>query len=252
MEFSSSKNEMYKKNKPVYSAALYDYLYSAVNISKDSVIADIGTGTGIFCRPMLERGSTVYGVEPDEKMLEIAKNDLSEYSKFISIASTAENTGLLDVSVDFITAAESFHLYDRELFKKESKRILKPGGKVILCWNTHAAFKWGGKYNELALKYNKIFRKYKINLKMADPKKLERYFKDGVYEKMEFDNDLIVDKGTFIGMHVANSYSPSPRDGQFELYQEFCRSFSEVFDEFAVAGQLYLPTATNVYIGEVL
>ncbi|MCL2110674.1 MAG: class I SAM-dependent methyltransferase [Clostridiales bacterium] len=143
-EINTNSAEAYKRFKPTYSKELYDFLYSQGGFTKDSVIADIGSGTGIFCRPLLERGSKIFAVEPGEEMRGIAEADFSGYHGFVSICATAEDTNLAEQSVDFITSAEGFHLFDIEKFKKECSRILKPGGKVVLVWNTHAPFVWGG------------------------------------------------------------------------------------------------------------
>ena len=51
---------------------------------------------------------------------------------FVSVKATAENTTLADKSVDVVTAAQSFHWFDADAFKRECKRILKPGGKAVL------------------------------------------------------------------------------------------------------------------------
>jgi len=44
----SNKADLYKKFRPTYPKEFIDYLYSQVGFSKESIIADIGSGTGIF------------------------------------------------------------------------------------------------------------------------------------------------------------------------------------------------------------
>ena len=85
---------------------------------------------------MLERGWTVYGVEPNDDMRKEAEKRLSAFPRFHSVAGTAERTGLPGASVDLVTAAQSFHWFDAAAFKRECRRILSGGGKVALIWNS--------------------------------------------------------------------------------------------------------------------
>ena len=58
-----------------------------------------------------------------------------KFPKFTSIVGTAEATTLTDQSVDFVTAAQAAHWFDRERARREFVRILKPGGWLVLLWN---------------------------------------------------------------------------------------------------------------------
>jgi Methylase involved in ubiquinone/menaquinone biosynthesis len=68
-------------------------------------------------------------------MRQAAEKDLSVFKNFVSVNAPAENTGLQDKSVDFITVVQAIHWFDRQMFKSECQRILKPAGKVVLVWN---------------------------------------------------------------------------------------------------------------------
>ena len=75
--------------------------------------------------------------EPNDDMRKIAELNLSFKNNFISIRATAENTTLSDHCVDYVTAAQSFHWFNRKLFKIECQRILKNKGLVILIRECH-------------------------------------------------------------------------------------------------------------------
>src|ERR1700752_136060 len=92
----------YVKYRPLYPAAVYDFLENEKIISTGSAIADIGSGTGISAEPLLKRGYTVYGIEPNKEMREAAENILKGFSTFKSISATAENTTLANYTVDTI------------------------------------------------------------------------------------------------------------------------------------------------------
>ena len=99
-------------------------------------LADIGSGTGILSRAMLERGWTVYGVEPNDDMRRGGGEAAVLFSRFHSVAGTAERTGLPGSSVDLVTAAQSFPWLTPPRFKRECRRNSVRRGKVALIWNS--------------------------------------------------------------------------------------------------------------------
>lgn len=50
------KGEIYARFRPTYPKAMLDYLYTKGGMHAGSVIADVGAGTGILTRLLLERG----------------------------------------------------------------------------------------------------------------------------------------------------------------------------------------------------
>ena len=92
--------EDYTTGRPGYAQELIEYLYTRFGISDESVIADIGSGTGKFARYLLDRGSEVYCVEPNPDMRHMAERELNGYTNFHSVIGTAENT-LYDILPEF-------------------------------------------------------------------------------------------------------------------------------------------------------
>lgn len=105
----TSRVDSYLKYRPSYPKEAIDHLYDVVGLRANSNIADIGSGTGIISKLLLERGSDVIGVEPNQGMREAAEQMLISSPKFQSIAGSAESTGLPDQSVEFIVCAQAFH-----------------------------------------------------------------------------------------------------------------------------------------------
>ena len=68
-------------------------------------------------------------------MRAVAEEKYAAHKNIISVNGSAENTKLSDKSVDFITAAQAFHWFDRQSFKAECRRILKDNGNILLVWN---------------------------------------------------------------------------------------------------------------------
>src|SRR5258708_1483330 len=96
----SSRVENYIKYRPGYPRQISALLQRECGLTPASVVADIGSGTGILTRLFLENGNSVLGVEPNQEMREAAERLLGEYPKFQSVAGTAEATTLASQSID--------------------------------------------------------------------------------------------------------------------------------------------------------
>src|SRR5687768_13322655 len=105
IERFSNRVENYVKYRPGYPKEMLDLFREKMNLTENSVIADIGSGTGISAKVFLENGNEVFGVEPNAAMREAAEEFLWEFSKFKSVSGTSENTTLPERSVDIIIAA---------------------------------------------------------------------------------------------------------------------------------------------------
>jgi ubiquinone/menaquinone biosynthesis C-methylase UbiE len=244
----SSKAQIYAKYRPSYSTEFIDYLYSKVGFNDKSTIADIGSGTGILSRLLLEKGSAVYCVEPNKDMAKLAKANLSEFSGFIPISSTAEKTCLTDKSIDYITVAQAFHWFDAEKFKQECKRILNPNGKVVLVWNSRVEGDTLVTENdELCRRICPNFVGFSGGLNDGDDK-IKEFFKDGAYELRTFNNDRKLTLESFIGGSLSSSYAPVESDTN---YKPFIAGLIELFNKYSKDGILTMPNITRCYIGEV-
>ncbi len=241
--------DIYDKYRPSYPQDLFTYLCSDIGINTDTTIADIGSGTGILSKKLLDISNCVYAVEPNDDMRKIAELNLSFKNNFISIRATAENTTLSDHCVDYVTAAQSFHWFNRKLFKIECQRILKNKGLVILIWNCRQ------EDNEIVQAIDSISREFCPNFSgalcgMRGEKNIGDYrdFFSGDYEIKLFDNPIIFDKEGFLGLHQSASYCPDRKE---ENYIKYINSLSNFFDVHCEKGILKLENNTHCYIGYV-
>ena len=131
----SNRVENYVKYRPNYPKKIISFLEKEIGLSSSSIIADIGSGTGISSEMFLKNGNIVYGVEPNKEMREAAERLLAEHPNFKSINGTAEDTTLAANSIDILSAGQAFHWFDVIKTEIEFKRILKNGGWVVLVWN---------------------------------------------------------------------------------------------------------------------
>ena len=241
---------IYHKCRPSYPKGLIDHLYTELGFSEGSVIADIGSGTGIFGRLLLERGSRVYSVEPNDDMRSVAKRELGGIPGFVSINAAAESTSLDDKSVDFVTAAQAFHWFDAEGFRQECSRILKKDGKVVIVWNVRDIG------HDVVKKDFEARKKYSVGdakgLTSTDNSIVDvgSFFLGEKVEELTFANDLYLKRDDYIGMNLSRSYSPT-EDAEPEKYFALISALGDIFDEYSSNGVLIYPHVTKAYIGPV-
>ena len=118
----------YTKYRPGYPQEVLQTLVVDCELTNKSIIADIGSGTGLLTELFLKNGNTVYGVEPNAAMREAGEQYLARYHEFSSVDGTAEATTLPTKSIDFITVGTAFHWFDTVKTKTEFQRIIRPGG----------------------------------------------------------------------------------------------------------------------------
>ncbi|MGN1479336.1 MAG: class I SAM-dependent methyltransferase [Acutalibacteraceae bacterium] len=241
------KAKAYTASRPGYASELIECLYSKYDLSESSVIADIGSGTGKFAKLLLDKGSEVYCVEPNNDMRDVAEKELCQYKGFHSVAGDAENTTLNSNCVDCITVAQAFHWFDANEFKKECLRIIKSNGYVFLIWNFRDVS--DDVYRELHdinLKYCPDFKFFNAGIEKND-KRIRAFFVDK-YEYVVFDNPLLFDRERFIARCLSSSYSLKENDSEYESYNE---ALNEVFDKYNNKGVISTANKSVAYIGKI-
>lgn len=244
----SDRVENYVKYRPAYPKECIDYLYAGMGFSEETVIADIGSGTGILTAQLLEKGVSVTGVEPNPDMRRSAEALLPGFPKFVSKDGTAEDTKLPDQSVDCIVCAQAFHWFDKEACQKEFQRILKPGGKVILIWNNRKVRPEG-----FSAGYEALLRTYANDYKEVNHNRItdadfEAFYKNGTYGKEVFPNEQIFDYEGLKGRLLSSSYAPVPGE---KNYEPMMRELGRLFDEYKSSDRITFEYETEVYFGEV-
>jgi len=244
----TGKADNYEKYRPSYPKEFLDYLYGEVGFFGEKTIADIGAGTGKLTELLLQRKSFVYAVEPNADMREKLTEKFSGISNFSIVSAPAESTELPAQSVDFITVAQAFHWFDAEKFKAECRRILKPGGKVVLVWNSR------DERSEIVKAYDEVCFKFGSAFKGAGSggrgKKVDEYadFYGGKIEHRVFDNIIPLTLERFIGDVASKSYAPNENDANFPPLKA---ALTELFEKYKEDNILKMPFFTMSYLGEV-
>ena len=246
----TGKAKLYSEYRPSYPNELIEYLYSIIGFSETSSIADIGAGTGKFTKSLLDKGSFVYCIEPDEEMLEVAKANLAVYPNCIFINCAAENTSLSDIAVDYVTVAQAYHWFDSSLFCVECKRILKINGEVVLIWN------YRDPNHEIVLKTEIVNRKYYTAYKGFSIEQKNRmlelyseFYSANDYKSALFNSKLCYDEDSFIGRNLSSSYNTLNQES-IEMSQ-YVFELKNIFHEYSKNGLLEIPNTTVCYIGHI-
>ena len=97
-------------------------------------LADLGTGTGSLARGFALRGARVTGIDPDDRMLDQARQLDVEHAVTVDYrCGTAEAIPLKDTSVDVLSAGQCWHWFDAPVAAGEMARVLRPAGRVIVA-----------------------------------------------------------------------------------------------------------------------
>ncbi len=247
IERFSNRVENYVKYRPSYPKEVLDLFTAEMNLQKDSVIADIGAGTGISAKLFLENGNQVFGVEPNETMRKAAEEFLKDFSNFKSINGTAENTSLENESVDFIVAAQAFHWFDETKTRKEFKRILKDAGFVVLMWNerqldTTAFLK---DYESLLIEFGTDYET--VRHENITKETLQDFFQTD-FRQAIFQNAQTMDFDGLRGRMLSASYIPSADNPRFA---EMLKNLESLFAEHAKNGKIDILYDTKVFYGRI-
>ncbi len=242
----SNRVENYIKFRPSYPEKLIEYLNDVVGINQESIVADIGAGTGIFTELLVNKVKSIYAVEPNLEMRMAADFRLRKYPNYFSINGTAENTTLNNNIINFIVAAQAFHWFNIPKTHIEFKRILKEKGILILIWNSRINDTEFLKVYEEALKtystdYNEVNHQ---NLMEED---LQKFFSSKI-TKVEFDNFQEFNFNGVLGRLLSSSYAPLE---ETENYTQIEKILREAFISFSENDSVRFNYKTEVYWGVI-
>jgi SAM-dependent methyltransferase len=126
----------YDRYRPGYPDELFEAIAERLPLPRQPLVVDLGAGTGRASLAMAGIGWRVTAVEPGKPMLDMLRARAANEGLLVStLQASAEQTGLDAASVDLVTAAQSFHWFDKQRALAEIARILKPAGGLALFWN---------------------------------------------------------------------------------------------------------------------
>lgn len=242
----SNRVENYVKYRPGYPPEVLQLFRDEMNLQSTSMIADIGSGTGISAKVFLENGCEVFGIEPNEAMREASKVFLQTFPKFYPINGTAENTTLDNEQVDIIIAAQAFHWFDKAKTRNEFRRILRENGFIALIWNERQLdsneFLRG--MERLLIEFGKDYNQ--IRHDNISEEMIADFFQT-TFQKRSFQNVQTLDFDGFRGRILSSSYMPTEEDLRFG---EMEKELSRLFTHFQKNDTIDILYDTNIYFGQ--
>ncbi|HET6992346.1 MAG TPA: class I SAM-dependent methyltransferase [Bacteroidia bacterium] len=244
----SDRVENYVKYRPAYPVGVLEHLRDAKVLAQNSVVADIGSGTGISSKLFLDNGNEVFGVEPNKEMREAAEEYLKNEKSFHSVDGTAEETNLKNNSIDIVLAGQAFHWFDAEKAKREFKRILRPDGNVVLMWNDRRtdSTDFLRAYEDLLKMFGTDYGK--VNHKNIDEKNFDAFWGTGNWKSFSVENYQDFTFEGLKGRLFSSSYVPAENhpDSAFMV-----SVLKKIFTRYQENGTVRFEYDTIVYYGKL-
>lgn len=238
----STRVSDYIKYRPNYPQALFDFIKT--QLSPGDKVADVGSGTGISTRHLLDHGYTVFAVEPNDDMRAAAEQQLATNDRFHSINGTGEKTTLPDGSTNWVFCAQAFHWLNPKSAAIEFRRISAPGALVALVWNERklSGTKFLDRYERLLHAFGTDYAKVSHQGKKTQTGTLDVFGSE--MKIAEFPNAQYLDLEGLLGRAFSCSYTPLPgTEGHARLTEELTR----LFEECQAGGFVEMPYDTRIY-----
>lgn len=243
VERFSSRVDNYVRYRPGYPSAIIHLLRDECGLTNQSIVADIGSGTGKLSELFLANGNRVIGVEPNAAMRQAAESILGTSANFRSVDGTAESTTLDDASVDFVIAGQAFHWFDPPKAKAECNRILKSNGWVVIIWNERQtdSTPFLRAYEQLLLTYGTDYSE--VRHENAEPV-VNEFFAPRTPKFAQFPNHQEFDLEALRGRLFSSSYTPEASSPKF---QPMVAELETIYNKFQEAGVVRFEYDTRVF-----
>jgi SAM-dependent methyltransferase len=132
---------VYDRGRPGYPPPVVERIVAELGVEDGARVLDLGAGTGMLSRPLLEAGLDVVAVEPLPGMRAALAAAIGADR---AVEGRAEAIPLGDASLDGAVSGDAFHWFDGERAAVELHRVLRPGAGLVVVWlngvEEHSAF----------------------------------------------------------------------------------------------------------------
>jgi SAM-dependent methyltransferase len=126
----------YHAARPPYPPALFAWLKSACALGPETRCFEIGAGTGLATRPILDLGvRSIFAIEPDANLAAFLCDHAGP--SVTAAICRFEDAALKPAAFDFGFAATSFHWVKRMKALEACLAALKPGGWLAIWWGVY-------------------------------------------------------------------------------------------------------------------
>jgi SAM-dependent methyltransferase len=244
----SNRVDDYVRYRPGYPSDLLDCLANEFDLRPAHAVIEVGSGTGIFTALLLERGHTVFAVEPNEAMRRAAEDRFAGHAHFHGIAGSSENTTLADACADWLIAAQAFHWFDVPRARAEAMRILRPPRRAALIWNnrredTPFLVDYEGFLHRFAVDYARVKHQ-----QAESDGRIPKFFGTGQVSHRVFANAQVCDWDSLRGRTLSASYMPNADHASYPAMIAALRDF---FDRHARDGEIIIAYETSLHVGRM-
>jgi SAM-dependent methyltransferase len=238
----------YARYRPSYPLALLGLLAKECNLEPEHRIADIGSGTGLLSKLFLDHGNRVYGVEPNAEMRSGGEEFLRAYANFTSVDGAAEATTLANRAVDFVTAGQAFHWFDTSAAQREFRRILRPGGWVVVVWQDRRMEEtpFAREYEDLLVRFGVDYKSVKDTY--PETEKMRGFFEVRTFKTRDLPNHQDFDWDGLCGRLRSSSYAPTENHRN---YAPMMAELRRILDRYCQNGLVRMRYFARVYFGKL-
>lgn len=123
LAFDTDQAELYHHIRPGYQAEILPFL----TVDRPGLAVDLGAGTGLFTKLLVDAGWDVVAVDPAANMLRVLAQHHPEVTTVVSSVEDLDTSPWLK-RADLVVAAQSWHWIDTAQGGQKVAELLKPDG----------------------------------------------------------------------------------------------------------------------------
>ncbi len=222
--------EAYERGRPDYPPEAVRWLVS----DEPQDVVDLGAGTGKLTRVLIALGHRVTAVEPLDEM----RAELEAVLPGVPTRKgRAEEIPLPDASADVVTSAQAFHWFDDDVALPEIARVLRPGGRLALVWNSRDdRDPWMARLSEII--GNETVSEWDVSAPIDESGLF------GAIETAEFTFEQRLDRDGLLDLVLSRSYCAKLPSAE---RQPVLEAVGRLYDETAGSEGVRLPYVTECF-----
>ncbi|HWK90296.1 MAG TPA: methyltransferase domain-containing protein, partial [Longimicrobium sp.] len=152
-----------------------------------------------------------------------------------------------DASVDYVVAGQAFHWFDVPRARAEFRRILRPGGWVVLLWNSRRvdATPFLRAYEAVLVEHGTDYTR--VNHQNIAPEAIAAFY-GGPHARRTVDNEQVFDWEGLRGRVLSSSYAPDEGHAGHPAMMDALR---RIFRAHAEDGAVRFEYDTEVWFGRL-
>lgn len=122
----------YDRHRPAYPDVLLDHVCEVGALAAGESVLEIGCGSGQLTRGLLARGLRVSAVEPGDRLLVLARQNLRGLGEVEFVNARFEDAPVARECFRAVFSASAMHWIDPDVGWRKAAQALAPGGTLVL------------------------------------------------------------------------------------------------------------------------